>query len=543
MTYPASFAPDSKLSVHGRSIEKLYYIAISVVIALICFFIFLRIMNFDMRRDEQLYVPPIRLLSEYVLYNDFFYNHPPASAWYFYGFGKLFAPNHLLLSGRLAIFAVWLFFAIAIGGVVFALTRSALVSLCVVALSLMNDLFLTQAGVTATNNFIPLPFSFLGVALFLLALRSDHRRTLLAAVAGFFLALAVSFKLSAVAIIPPVALAAFLLPRALKLKDRVAGVVLPLLVGGVLGGTPILFYLLRDPGRFLAHVIGYHTGPHPQYWRLMSGDGEGGAMSLGQKLTLAQEIWFGPVVAVALAALLAIALTAIARRNDSEAPQRAVRLGEVVVLAGVVAFSVAFSFIPTPGFPQYFAPPLICLPLAFALLVEALGPGALPALRPIILAATLVVIAINGPRLGQYIGKALHPQQWTAVRVHDGGMVIADRLHAAGISGKVATLAPLYPLEGGLAVYAELATGPFAYRTGDMTSPELARYYTMTSPATVAALLERDPPAALLLGFDAELEKPLRAYAESHGYTPSAELGFKDRYGVPVLYLKPSAAP
>lgn len=265
-------------------------------------------------------------------------------------------------------------------------------------------------------------------------------------------------------------------------------------------------------------------------------------MSLAQKVVLAQEIWLAPAVAVALAALLATALTLLTRRADNTEAAPRMRMEELLVLAGVLLCSFALSFVPTPGFPQYFAPPLVCLPLAFGLLLEALGPRALPMMRPILLSATLVVLAINAPRLGQYLGKATHPQQWTAMRVHAEGVAIAERMRAAGVSGKVATLAPIYPLEGGLDVYAELATGPFVYRTADMTSPELAKYYKMTSPSTIEALFEKDPPAAFLLGFEEELEKPMRAYAESHGYVQSASLGFRDRYGVPILYLK-SATP
>ena len=104
--------------------------------------------------------------------------------------------------------------------------------------------------------------------------------------------------------------------------------------------------------------------------------------------------------------------------------------------------------------------------------------------------------------------------------------------------GKVATLAPIYPLEGGLEVYPELATGPFAYRTGDITPPTLAAQYRMTSPTRIGALLASDPPAALLLGFDATLEAPMVAYAEANGYDRVADLGIRDRYGTAVLYLR-----
>ncbi|MGT2446685.1 glycosyltransferase family 39 protein (plasmid) [Ensifer adhaerens] len=241
MTYPASVSSERQDSVEGKSVGIFYQVAAALFFLFVFYFLFLRIMNFEMRRDEQLYVPPARLLNDQALYADFFYNHPPASAWYFYGISKLTGSSDLLLSGRLGVFLAWILMAVAVGGVVYVLTRSAWATVCVGILSLVNELFLTQTGVGATNNFLPWPFAFLGLSLFLLALRNEQRRSLLVALAGFLLGLAVCFKLSAIAFIPAVALAAFLLPRSLALKDRIAKVAAPLLVGGLAGGAPILF--------------------------------------------------------------------------------------------------------------------------------------------------------------------------------------------------------------------------------------------------------------------------------------------------------------
>jgi hypothetical protein len=517
--------------------------SILVVLSLLIFVcVFLRIMNYEIRKDEQLYVPPARLLDQYSLYQDFFYNHPPGSAWLFYAINKLVGSDHLLLSGRLGVFAAWVFLAAAIGGVSYALTRSGLVSWCIVVLALANDVFLTQTGVTATNNLLPLPFSFLGLSLFVLAVKDPSPKPFLTALAGLFLSLAVGFKLSAVAFIPPVAIAAFLLPRACDVKKRLLYVVAPLAAGGLIGGIPVLFPLLSDPSRFLAHVVGYHTGPHLQYWRMPGVGGDDAVMSLAGKLLLARDIWFAAAVAVGLSAVMTLVLTAFQSSADERTSKLPTMTGLLMVVLGAFACSAALGFIPTPSFPQYFAPPLICLPLVLTLLFGRLSSEAQLRVRPALLAATIVVLAIEAPRFGQYLGTAVHPGRWTVTRAHDAGVVIAQRIAAAGASGKVATISPIYPLEGGLEVYPELATGPFAYRTADITEPALAAFYRMTSPSKIGALFDNDPPAALLLGFDEVLEMPMLAYARRNGYVPSTDLGFKDRYGVPILYLRPSQA-
>jgi hypothetical protein len=520
---------------------RLAGIALVLVSAVIFVALALRILNYEMRKDEQLYVPPVRLLDTSTLYTDFFYNHTPGSAWLFHAIGRLTGTDHLLLAGRLGVLLGWIAMIAVIGGLSYVLTRSRLASWCIVVLSLANELFLTQPGMTATNNFLPLPLSLLGLGLFVLAIRDDRASSGLAFGSGFFLGLAVVFKVSAVAFVLPVALAAFLLPRALALGERLRRVVLPVAIGGVIGGLPVLYYVATQPARFLAHVVGYHTGPHASYMRMPGIADDGAAISLAAKLLMAHDIWLSAGVAVALVVLVALLLAVLRRDARTDvAPRLALRDPALFVL-GAALCGILFAFIPTPGFPQYFALPLICLPLALALLYGGLAPSRQRSFDTVLLAAAVVALAVITPRLGQFLPRAANPERWTVARVHDDGRAIAARLADAGVSGKVATLAPIYPLEGGLPVYPELATGPFAYRTGDMTPPGLASQYRMTSPQTVGALLAADPPAALLLGFDEVLEQPLRAYAEANGYRAVEDIGIRDRYGSAVLYLRQAA--
>jgi hypothetical protein len=127
------------------------------------------------------------------------------------------------------------------------------------------------------------------------------------------------------------------------------------------------------------------------------------------------------------------------------------------------------------------------------------------------------------------------------MRVHQHGVSIAERLAEAQIEGRVATFAPVYPLEGGLPVYPELATGQFAYRAAEYTDADLARHYVMTSPTEIEALFRSDPPAALLVGFEPALEAPMVRFAEDNGYRRVEDLGLADRYGEGILYLRPAA--
>jgi hypothetical protein len=499
----------------------------------------LRVMNYEMRRDEQLYVPPIKLLDSYQLYTDFFYNHVPGSAWFFHFIALVSGSDHLLAVGRSGVLFAWIVMIAAIAGVVFVLTRSALVAWCAVVLALANETFLTQPGMTATNNFLPLPLSFLGLGFFVIGLRVHRAAPALIALGGVCLALAAAIKISAVAFIPAVVVAAFLLPRNLYLGERFTRCVAPLAAGGVIGGLPLLIPLLSDSSRFLAHVVGYHTGPHLAFWRTDGAADEGAAIGIRDKVLLGYDVLLTGAVTLAVAAVVILVLMALHMGPDRRRVGGATPWELVFVVLGAAACALVMSFLPTPSFPQYYAPPLISLPLLIGLLYTCVGFEGRRWAETVLLGLAVVTLAVGMPRLVQDVAKANRPGSWTVNRVHQAGLDIARRLEAAGVTGKVATLAPIYPLEGGLPVYLELATGPFAYRTADLTPPELARFYRQTSPTTVTALFEADPPAALLLGFNEKLEQPMKEFAERRGYTPVTDLGIEDRYGTPVLYVRP----
>jgi hypothetical protein len=121
-----------------------------------------------------------------------------------------------------------------------------------------------------------------------------------------------------------------------------------------------------------------------------------------------------------------------------------------------------------------------------------------------------------------WIREIARPERWFPVRAHRIAQQI--RGHVA-TGGKVLTLAPAWPIEAGLRIYPEFASGPFAWRSAPYLAPEQRRKFRMIAPSDLPALLENDAPAAILTGFeDRPLEKPLFQFAERHGYQP-VELG------------------
>ncbi|WP_126975671.1 hypothetical protein [Frigidibacter oleivorans] len=525
-----------------------------------------RILDFGIRRDEMMFVAPAALAGEMPLYSGLFFNHVPLSPWAFAAAHWLAPGLGLLMVARLTVFAAWLLLLAATGLLVQRISRSLPLALLAAVALATSDTLLDQAGMAATNNLLPLPFAMIGLGLVLVALLEDPRPGVLPATgfaAGLALALAVGLKVSAVAFLPPVLLAALLLPRRRTFGDRLRGLALPGLLGGLVGAAPILWYLATAPDLFLAHVLGFHTGPHVAYWQANAASEPGLAMDPRGKLILAYGAWLGGstllLAGVALAALWAGASPASTSTSAStlapadaagsnllrprpalRRPQGADGWADALALAlGALAVTAAMAFLPTPGFPQYYVQPLVCLPLVAAVAMRRLTAAQARALTPAIAAALVLMVLVALPRLSAGAAGLAAPGRTEAARFAEGGRRLAEALDAAGApAGRIATLMPLYPLEAGLPVYPEFATGPFAFRIAGHTAPDLAARYVMTGPDGLAALFAADPPAAVLLGYEPELEAPLADWARAAGYRPVPVEGLTNRYGAGVLMVR-----
>lgn len=110
------------------------------------------------------------------------------------------------------------------------------------------------------------------------------------------------------------------------------------------------------------------------------------------------------------------------------------------------------------------------------------------------------------------------PAEWYVFRMHDAGRALRQRVG----DGKVLTLAPTVPIEGGLRIYPEFATGLFALRNAPFVDPARRARLRVVAPEDLDTRLAADPPAAIWTGFeDEKYEQPLVQYAQRHGYTRS----------------------
>ncbi|MFC0341762.1 hypothetical protein [Paracoccus niistensis] len=494
-----------------------------------------RIMGFDLRRDEWMFVPPAATLGDWPLYSGQFYNHVPYSAWAFRAVHLMLPGLDLLTSARLTVFAAWI---LLMGGGFWAgcrITGSPVTGLFAAAIPLASETLLSQAGMAATNNLLPLPFILLGLALFAMAHLSGRSPFVLYFAAGLSLSVAAGMKASAIAFVPAVVAACFMLPRGVPLARRARLTALPVALGGLVGALPLIWLALTEP-TFFDHILRYHSGPHVAYWQANAASEPGLAMGLPGKVQLAQGVWLagGAILGLFVAATAWAMWPRSCGRDDDAA--RAVQAAAVVGAA--MGTAAALAFVPTPAFPQYFVQPLAGLPVLAALAIRALPPAPRTFLLRALPAAVVLMGAVALPRLATGLVDLRHPDRLTPARLSHGAEALARLAAPDGLAaGPVATLSPLYPLQAGLPIYPEFATGPFAWRVAGHIDPALRASYVMAGPEDLARLFGTRPPVAILTGFDPALEAPLEDYARAHGYRPRAIPEIHDRYGTGTLWL------
>lgn len=120
----------------------------------------------------------------------------------------------------------------------------------------------------------------------------------------------------------------------------------------------------------------------------------------------------------------------------------------------------------------------------------------------------------NGRGL-EWVAESVQPSKWFALKAHAS----AVEIRALVEPGKILTLAPAWVTEAGLPIYPEFASGPFAWRSAHLMTPERRKRLKMVAPEDLETFLASDPPAAILTGIeDKKLEEPLVEYAKLHGY-------------------------
>jgi hypothetical protein len=473
-----------------------------------------------MNHNENKYIATSILVEQNKIpYKDFGFDETPYSP-YLYGslFKLLHIDSYYLMTGKIVSFLSLLIAATTLFYLTRRISSNTYSALMVTAIFLLNMNIVVPAGQVA-NYIIPLTLSFVSFYLFEISFNRNETKPFGIAVAGLLLAIAVGIRLVYVTIIIPfivVILFYALMGRhsSTALKRNIKQALLPFTIGVLVGLLPMLFFL-SDPQSFIFNNLTFHFVNG--YWSQISGYST--IISLMSKLTYAKNLFFQPstlllIMGILVAVGLSIRSFRINRQTVEEIPEGAV----LAFLLFVVAVPTALA--ATPSWPAYYAMPISFLFLLLVYACVSKSPDISMYLNRLLLILVLVSLGSSGAAFVKSIYSLRYRNNWEGLLVHDVSINIRNTLANYGNKGndKIATLSPEYVLDANLPIYLELADAPFTYRAGDLLTPEQRQQFIVTSPKTIGNLLSKDPPAAIFVGFEGNLDQPFIQYAVSHNY-------------------------
>lgn len=343
---------------------------------------------------------------------------------------------------------------------------------------------------------------------------------------GLLLGLATAIRLSFAFALLALGLAILAMPKRSWQWRRWA--LLNFACGGVVGALPALWFLGQSPAVFLFGNLTY-IGLNTQYYHSLVPPPL--SMTLVGKLTfLGQLLRSQPANALPFLALLVTGGWAW-RAQTVVVSWR--RLQPVMLL--FVGMLVS-GLVATPSQTQYFYPLWPLTIFAIVLLVGGMsqqGSGAgvgnawsmrWPAL--LLLSAGVLAAGLSRSPYQDGLEIVFSPREWYPNKLHARGQWVRTLVEAGdGPAKTVLTVAPIIPAEGGVAIYPELATGPFAWRVAPLLSATDRQRYQLFTPDELIAQLAVTAPRALLVGLendDVALETPLVTWAQRQGYVPLA---------------------
>ena len=479
------------------------------LIPIFCICILCNSMTKDVGRDEQMYCTAgVLLVRGQMIYRDFSYPsqlpyHPLLLAALY----RLLGTTHYLLVGRLTSVLCDIFVVVGIVGIYRSVFRAyrrqgLLFGVAAGALFLFNPLVDYALGYAWNHDVV---IACVVLSAWLLA-TTDFRiksRFWRIAITGGLLTVATFMRVTTL-LAQLLFLAAVLWIAGGSLKNRVL-TALPFVLASLTMAICPLWIIAQAPEAFRLNLVRTPT-LYGQWLHEMN-------MTFDKlALTIASLGTVGYLVLLVLSGYLAWMALRHSSNLDVQEKQKAI----VTALLPVVFFVVAY--IPPTMWQQYLAVPVPFIVIALAYPLAALRRGAE---KPegqgrYKLAAGLVGIGVVAAVLAYpvvlYRGLAvLVPENWMPIGVHRISREIAAKVPEPRL---VLTLGPLYAIEGGCDIYAELSCGSIVYRIADRLSPEERRITRAIGPKTLNDLVTARPPAAVIVGVEpsyfSTLEDPLR---------------------------------
>jgi hypothetical protein len=474
-------------------------------------------MNRPLGHDEHMYISAGMMVDDSSIYRDFAYLQTPYLP-YLYGLVyTITGESALLLKSRLLSFGFFIISLIFVYLICLRLTKDVFVSLwssCIFAFSHS----IIHVIPYAWNHLLPLTTTIMTVYFFTAKYTNRSHRNLNHFLAGLLLGVSIGMKLT-YALIPLGFLAAvFFQSRASDYGRRPLKDAVWLLAGLVLGIVPMLMILIRAGyDLFLFNNWTYHN--LNTIWRQTEVTGYSEGMTMGGKaLFVWQEMTYPTALALLMGLIFTAAYQMVRQGQDFwRGIIPALQSRETILIIACFIISFVTSVSPAPLFISYFA-----APVTFAILLLAIGLGRIDIKDRWVVRTVLIALFIGGVlggvKLFRDAPQLTSVNNWTPIRVEKAAEVIYDNTRHFRKKPVIATLSPLYALEGRCDICRELATGPFLFRVGDLLSEGQLRQYIGTSPGRLGDVLDEYAPEAILVGRERELEDPFIDFARRHKY-------------------------
>jgi hypothetical protein len=472
-------------------------------------------MNAPFDHNEHMYITAGVLIKDgYALYRDFAYHQMPYLPLIYGAFYKLSGVDYYLLWGRIFSFLSTIVSCLLIFFIVHKISKSIFASTVLSLLLALNEVVLMPMA-ESSNYMMPMTFSLLGVYLFIVSVSEKRIRPFGIFLSGICAAIATCIKLYYAVTPFAFIVILFLYPKPLGYKKRITKVLLPFILGGMAGSVPAIYYILKDFDIFFFNNLGVHK--INILWRESIGDTY--TMNLPNKLDFGLKILKFITNSSLFAALLFLLFASfVDRKSLNESLKKLVEMESLLAIF-LFLFTAASIFYLTPIWFQYFAMPIPYLLILTGCWYNALSSRRTYAVRILVISIVLLVsIIFGGNKLFSYIKKYKSIHEWTSVKIHNAAIQIRNTIGTVKKGEKIATLSPLYAIEAGLEIYLEFASGPFQYRVGDFITAKQRKGYVSTSQKTLHTFFEQDPPKAIIVGHEGDLDQPFIAYAQKNNY-------------------------
>ncbi len=474
--------------------------------------------------DEDQFVAAAYLMRDHLLYRDYLYFQPPIYPLLVGSIGNWLAPEQLFLFARLTSWAMASGCTLLMYLIGLRLTERQTIALGLAGLFALSPFLMASFG-SVRNDIMPIFFGLSGVALCLNGLASDRWAGRLLLLSGVALALAVGTKLSAAFI--PLVVTVYVISRreGRPWNEHIRTRILPLVLGGMLGALPILYYAVQAPDNFLYDVFLFHLSEAPTRWYRFLGRPE--TLEPGMVLHIVLSILFqDPGMLAAFAVTLLGLATALAGRLWHDL-HRALDARNGYLVLALLAAGFVLSAQPVPHLVHYFMPVGPYLLLSGAVFVnwlvdryqDRLAHFRIIALAGAVCLAIGLTLSPQVRTLAQEVATVRNSEQWVPSMVRNAALAIRRELANRKAIGPIATLNPLYVIEAGLPLMPAFASSIFLYRTADQDDPALILQVKGIAPGLLDTVLGSNPPAAVLIGHEIEdLSRPMIGWAQEQGY-------------------------